>query len=658
MITSSIRITLPIGLLLTLGLVIIFIQYTTPYFGGWPLLHKVIFDYDATNYKELIVYLTYLPRLAITFICGFSLAVAGCIMQFVLRNPIAAPTTLGVASGAQLGMVLGVLLLPAGATLPSFFPAFIGGAGASFLVFWIAAKKGFAPIHLVLSGMVISLFIGAINTMLMLVYERYLSGVFIWGAGALNQSSWESVRRILPLLSIPTIALLLIQRPLYTLILGDSVSNTIGINVKRIKLIALTSAIFITAVIVSEVGIIGFIGIVAPGITRLLGIRNITKQMLVSGLIGSLMLLLADQLTQPISAATGNLLPTGAMTAILGAPFLLWLLNRQTWPSQLRATDEATSHLHHRRFLPVFISLIVALVSVFLIAIFIGKNTQGWEFMINNNLMHLRLPRVLGALFAGIGLAITGTLIQRLTNNPMASPEILGISSGAALTIVLCTLLLGFSVTRYEQILLGTLGALAVISIIWWLGRKHRFAPSQLLLTGIALSAGLDAIMRIAMSSGQENVSSLLTWLSGSTYLVSYQDVSILAVGVTVFGLVAVLLHRWLDLIALGEVSANSVGLDTLLVRRILFVLIAAITTLCTAIIGPLTFIGLLAPHMARALHQNTARKQLIAACLLGALVMVIADWIGRVIWFPWQFPAGLLSSLIGGAYFLYLMRK
>ncbi|MGO2353639.1 MAG: Fe(3+)-hydroxamate ABC transporter permease FhuB [Marinomonas foliarum] len=653
-----IRITLPIGLVLALGLVIAFIQYTTPYAGGWSLLQKVVFDYDTTNYKELIVYLTYLPRLAIACICGFSLAVAGCIMQFVLRNPIAAPTTLGVASGAQLGMVLGVLFIPASMTLPHFIPAFIGGAGTSILVFLIAARKGFAPIHLILSGMVISLFIGATNTMLMLVYERNLSSVFIWGAGALHQNSWESVQRILPLLSVPMIALLLIQRPLYTLILGDSVSNTIGNNVKRIKLIALTSAIFITAVIVSEVGIIGFIGIVAPGITRLLGVRNLTKQILASGLVGALILLFADQLTQPISAATGDLLPTGAMTALLGAPFLLWLLNRQTWPSQLRATDEAAPHLRHRRFLPVLVALLVALVSISFLALFIGKNTQGWEFAVNDTLLHLRTPRILGALFAGIGLAITGTLIQRLTNNPMASPEILGISSGAALTLVLCTLIFGISINRYEQILIGTLGALAVTSMIWWLGKKHRFAPSQLLLTGIALSAALDAIMRISMSSGQENVSTLLTWLSGSTYLVSYQDVSILAVGVAVFGLIAVLLHRWLDLIALGEVSASSVGLNTLLVRRVIFVLIAAITTLCTAIIGPLTFIGLLAPHMARALNQNTAYKQLITACLLGALVMVMADWMGRVIWFPWQFPAGLLSSLIGGAYFLYLMRK
>lgn len=651
------HLTLSFGLLCSALMIAVLIHYTVPYSGGWELIHHTLFAYDSSNYKELIVKLTYLPRIVIALICGFSLAIAGCIMQFVLRNPIAAPTTLGVASGAQLGMVVGVLFLPSGLALPSFIPAFIGAAFSSLLVFWIAARKGFAPIHLVLSGMVISLFIGAINTMLMLVYERYLSSVFIWGAGALNQNSWESVNRLWPLLCLPIVGLFLIQRPLSALILGDSVSNTIGVNVKRIKLIALTLVIFVTAVVVSEVGIIGFIGIVAPGIARLLGVRHLSKQILVSGVIGSLMLLLADLLTQPISTATGDLLPTGAMTALLGAPFLLWLLNRQTWPSQLRATEDAIPHLRHRRFLPLLITLLITLTLVSLAALWVGKDSQGWNLLISENIVQLRLPRVLGAFFAGIGLAIAGTLVQRLTNNPMASPEVLGISSGAALALVICALL-GLSINRYEQIALGTLGALSVTAIIWWLGKKHRFAPAQLLLTGIALSAGLDAIMRIVMSSGSEDVSALLTWLSGSTYLVSCQDATLLGVGVLLLGIVAILLHRWLDLIALGEVSANSVGLNSLMVRRVLILLIAALTTLCTAIIGPLTFIGLLAPHMARSLHQNSAQKQLVTACLLGALVMVIADWVGRVLWFPWQFPAGLLSSLLGGAYFLYLMRK
>ncbi len=654
---NTFRLSLTFGLVASALLISVLIHLTVPYSGGWTLIQRTLFAYDTSNYQELIVHMTYLPRLTIALICGFSLAIAGCVMQFVLRNPIAAPTTLGVASGAQLGMVAGVLFLPAGLALPSFIPAFLGAAFSSLLVFWIAAKKGFAPIHLVLSGMVISLFIGAINTMLMLVYERYLSSVFIWGAGALNQNSWESVHRLLPLLCVPLAGLFLMQRPLSALILGDSVSNTIGVNVKRIKLIALTLVIFVTAVVVSEVGIIGFIGIVAPGITRLLGVRHLNAQILISGMIGALMLLLADQLTQPISAATGDLLPTGAMTALLGAPFLLWLLNRQTWPSQLRATEDSVPDWRHRRFIPLLITLLIVLMLTSLAALWVGKDPQGWNLLINENIVNLRLPRILGALFAGVGLAIAGTLVQRLTNNPMASPEVLGISSGAALTLVICALL-GLSINRYEQIMLGTLGALAVTGVIWWLGKKHRFAPAQLLLTGIALSAGLDAIMRIVMSSGQEDVSSLLTWLSGSTYLVSYQDAAILGVGVMIFGTMAILLHRWLDLIALGEVSANSVGLNSLMVRRVLILLIAALTTLCTAIIGPLTFIGLLAPHMARSLSQNTAKKQLITACLLGALVMVIADWVGRVLWFPWQFPAGLLSSLLGGAYFLYLMRK
>ncbi|REG83665.1 Fe(3+)-hydroxamate ABC transporter permease FhuB [Marinomonas pollencensis] len=651
------RLTLSFGLLFSLFMIALLIQYTVPYAGGWSLIQNTLFAYDTSNYKELIVHLTYLPRLAIALICGFSLAIAGCVMQFILRNPIAAPTTLGVASGAQLGMVAGVLLLPADVALPSFIPAFVGAAFASLLVFWIAAKKGLAPIHLVLSGMVISLFIGAINTMLMLVYERYLSSVFIWGAGTLNQNSWESVERLLPLLCLPIMGLFLLQRPLSALILGDQASNTIGINVKRIKLITLSLVIFVTAVVVSEVGIIGFVGIVAPGITRLLGVRHLSKQILISGVIGSLMLLLADLLTQPIAAATGDLLPTGAMTALLGAPFLLWLLNRQTWPSQLRATEDTAPNFRQRQFLPLCFALLVALFVVSLAALWIGKDSQGWHLLINENMLQLRLPRILGALFAGAGLATAGTLVQRLTNNPMASPEVLGISSGAALALVICALL-GLSINRYEQIAFGTLGALSVTGVIWWLGKKHRFAPAQLLLTGIALSAGLDAVMRIVMSSGHEDVSTLLTWLSGSTYLVTYQDAILLGSGVLIFSTLAILLHRWLDLIALGEVSANSVGLNSLLVRRVLILLIAALTTLCTAVIGPLTFIGLLAPHMARSLHQNSAKKQLVTACLLGALVMVIADWVGRVLWFPWQFPAGLLSSLLGGAYFLYLMRK
>ena len=138
----------------------------------------------------------------------------------------------------------------------------------------------------------------------------------------------------------------------------------------------------------------------------------------------------------------------------------------------------------------------------------------------------------------------------------MASPEVLGISSGAALALVLGTLM-GGAIEREQQMLLGTLGAASVTGVVWLMGRKHNFAPTQTLLTGIALSAGLDALLRIAMSSGNENATALLTWLSGSTYLVAWSDVILLAVGILVIGSLSLSLHRWIELINLGEVTTN-----------------------------------------------------------------------------------------------------
>ncbi|MFN3015873.1 Fe(3+)-hydroxamate ABC transporter permease FhuB [Vibrio coralliilyticus] len=647
----------PLVAFLLLATLVWLVQITSPYSQGWPLLWDTVFHYDAANYQHLITHLTYLPRLAIAVICGFALAIAGCVMQFVLRNPIASPTTLGVAAGAELGMVLGILLLPASMSVAGFIPAFLGGCLATFLVFALSAKRGFSPVHMVLAGMVVSLFFGSLNTMLLLLHEQQLTSVFVWGAGTLNQNDWSSVTTLLPLVIIPTLLLLVLQRPLSALQFGDGVASSLGVNVKQIKVACLTLAIFVTAAVVSEVGLIGFVGIVAPALARMLGARALHWQILISGLVGATMLLLADLSIQPFSGVGGELLPTGAMTALLGAPFLLWLLQRKSLQSDLKARDEVVEQYRHRSLLKVVSGLVVTLVIAVVVGIFVGKNQTGWSIADSMAVLELRLPRVFVALLAGIGLAFAGTIIQRVSNNPMASPEILGISSGAALALVLGAML-GFAVERHEQMLLGTSGALLVTWLVWLFGRKHNFAPTQTLLTGIALSAGLDAFLRIAMTSGQDNVRALLTWLSGSTYLVSSYDIGLLLVGVTVLGGAALLAQRWIELIGLGETTASSIGIDCRKVRLLLLILVAAITTLCTIVIGPLSFIGLLAPHMARSLNQYQAKNQLITAALIGAVVMVMADWIGRTLWFPWQFPAGLLASILGGAYFLYLMRK
>ncbi|EGR0667689.1 Fe(3+)-hydroxamate ABC transporter permease FhuB [Vibrio vulnificus] len=633
------------------------LQLTAPYSQGIGLIWNTLFHFDASNYQHLITHLTYLPRLSVAIICGFALAVAGCVMQFVLRNPIASPTTLGVAAGAELGMVLGILLLPANLAIPGFVPAFIGGCLATGLVFVLSAARGFSPLHMVLAGMVVSLFLGSLNTMLLMLNEQRLTSIFVWGAGVLNQNDWSSTQMLLPLVLIPTMLLLLLQRPLSALQFGDHVATSLGVNIKQIKLLCLSFAIFITAAVVSEVGLIGFVGIVAPAMARMLGARTLAKQILTSGVIGSAILLIVDLLIQPFSGVGGELLPTGAMTALIGAPFLLWLLQRSKLQSDLKARSEYIEHYKrvNARYVLTALTLVLSIVSLF--ALLLGKNQFGWSFDLTQSLFELRAPRLLVALIAGIGLAFAGTIIQRISGNPMASPEVLGISSGAALALVLGSLF-GIAVGREQQMLLGTLGAVSVAAVVWFMGRKHHFAPTQTLLTGIALSAGLDALLRVAMSSGHDNASALLTWLSGSTYLVASSDVVLLAIGVALVGGIALSLSRWIALIGLGEITANSIGMNATLVRLVLLLLVAALTTLCTIVIGPLSFVGLLAPHMARSLHQYQARPQMLTAALLGATIMVSADWIGRTLWFPWQFPAGLLASLIGGGYFLYLMRR
>lgn len=633
------------------------LQVTAPYSQGVGLIWQSLFHFDSTNYQHIITHYTYLPRLAVALICGFALAVAGCVMQFVLRNPIASPTTLGVAAGAEFGMVLGLLLLPASSLVPSFIPAFLGGCLATGLVFILSSSRGFSPLHMVLAGLVVSLFLGSINTMLLLLHEQRLTTVFVWGAGVLNQNDWSSAQILVPLVTLPTALLLLLQRPLSVLQFGDNVATSLGVNIKQIKLLCLSLAIFITAAVVSEVGLIGFVGIVAPAIARMLGARTLAKQIIVSALAGSLMLLIVDLVIQPFSGVGGELLPTGAMTALIGAPFLLWLLQRTKLQSDLKARSESVGQYKTVGATKITALLICVLVTTVVIALVIGKNPSGWSIGLTQSLFDLRLPRIMVALLAGIGLAFAGTVIQRISNNPMASPEVLGISSGAALALVLGTLT-GLAIEREQQMLLGTFGAASVTGLVWLMGRRHNFAPTQTLLTGIALSAGLDALLRIAMSSGHDNAAALLTWLSGSTYLVSLNDMWLLAGGVCLVGALALSLHRWIALINLGEVSATSLGLNATLVRLALLLIVAALTTLCTIVIGPLSFIGLLAPHMARSLHQYRAIPQMLTAALLGAIIMVAADWIGRTLWFPWQFPAGLLASLIGGGYFLYLMKK
>lgn len=262
-------------------------------------------------------------------------------------------------------------------------------------------------------------------------------------------------------------------------------------------------------------------------------------------------------------------------------------------------------------------------------------------------------PRVLAAAGAGLMLALAGTLLQRLTGNPLASPEIMGISAGAALALM-AMVFLWPGAPLAARLVLGCLGALVTLLIIMGFARRQSFSPERLLLVGIAISSLFDAVQMLVLSMNDPRGQSLLGWLAGSTYHVQLPTSIMALVIAAVLLLLCLPLGRWLTLLPLGEDTPRSLGVPLARARLSIMLLAALLTAAATLLVGPLSFIGLMAPHLARLLGFNQARTQLLAAGLLGAGVMVAADWLGRNLLFPTQLPAGLLAALIGGAYLIW----
>ena len=264
-----------------------------------------------------------------------------------------------------------------------------------------------------------------------------------------------------------------------------------------------------------------------------------------------------------------------------------------------------------------------------------------------------RGPRLMAAILAGMALGMAGTLIQRMTGNPMGSPELLGISGGAALVMVVLVLT-GLEIGRLGQLAAATVGAAGALGLLLLLARKHHFAGNQLLLGGLALYVFMDAGLRLVMASGGTVASRLLNWMYGSTWLISESEAFGLLALVVSLGALLLLALRPLTLLPLGETSASSLGLSVPRARLLLLVLAAVLTAASTVVIGPLSFVGLIAPHLARVLGQQTVGRQMLVAALAGGLLLSLADYLARVLVYPNQLPAGLLAALVGGLYFLW----
>jgi len=605
---------------------------------------------NTLSTSQLLLHFSFLPRLAMSIVAGMALALAGLLFQQVLRNTLAEPATLGIAAGANLAMSASVILCPALLIFGLTNLALAGAVITAGLLYLLVVRQGIAPLSVILVGMVISLYGNSINTVLVLFNHDYLSDLFSWQAGSLSQSGWQSVQLLLLPVALLIGLSLLLARPLQLIGLSDGSASTLGVSVVKVRLAALAIAVALSALVTSKVGIIGFIGLAAPALVRLSGVRRFSRQLIFTPLLGALLLTAVDQLAQFISPAGGDL-PTGALSGLLSAPLMLALLIRQRNPTLAPAPLGAPPE---RKFTARRLGwLVLLLLAGIAVALFLNRTPNAAGL---GQLLEFRWPRVLGALSAGAMLAVAGVLIQRQSGNPLASPELLGISSGSSLLVVLAVII--FNQPLSQLFPAALLGSVLAISLLFMFGLRSHFQPQTMVLVGLCLTNLSMALSTLLLMSGDPRAMTLLNWSTGSTAGITGPR-AMWAFGQALLLIpLALLLQRWVTLLSLGHTTARTLGVGLRRSNIVILLLAAALTAGGTLLIGPLSFVGLIAPQLARYSGAYRFRAQCGVSALLGGLLMVIADWLGRNMAWPWPISAGLLSALIGAPWFLYLLMK
>ncbi|MCK6629243.1 MAG: iron ABC transporter permease [Anaerolineae bacterium] len=284
--------------------------------------------------QELVLLAIRLPRVVLGLLIGAALAVSGAAVQGLFRNPLADPTLIGIASGAALAAVAVIVLgatLFAGLTawlglytLP--LAAFVGGMATTLLVYRLASNGGRTVVTtLLLAGIAINALTGAATGLLTFVAtDEQLRSITFWGLGSLGGATWQSVATVTPFVILPLIGIPYLARPLNVLLLGEAEAGHLGVNVERVKQVIVLLVALAVGATVSVAGIIGFVGLVTPHLLRLLVGPDHRRLLPGSALLGATLLLAADLIARTIVIPAE--LPIGIVTAMLGAPFFLWLL--------------------------------------------------------------------------------------------------------------------------------------------------------------------------------------------------------------------------------------------------------------------------------------------------------------------------------------------
>ncbi|HJJ56288.1 MAG TPA: iron chelate uptake ABC transporter family permease subunit [Methanocorpusculum sp.] len=309
---------------------------------------------------------------------------------------------------------------------------------------------------------------------------------------------------------------------------------------------------------------------------------------------------------------------------------------------------------YHRRI--TLVGLFVLLVISVVITLSLGVSGFSlWSMdsdTIQNVIYNVRLPRILGAILVGMGLATTGCIMQGLFQNPMADPYILGTASGSALGAVCAMLFLG---SEYIPIF-AFCGAIISIFVVYTISVNHHHNIETLLLSGIAVSLFLSALLSLLMYSfGNQNWNNIMFWVMGGLSDIGWDDIK-LGLFIPVLCLIMWIYSRNLNIMTLGSESATHLGVDVEQTKRILLFISACIIGISVSISGCIGFIGLIIPHIMRIFVGSNNWVLLPSSMVAGSILLIWADTMARSL--PGgQIPVGIITAFLGAPFFIYLLR-
>ncbi|WBB51770.1 iron ABC transporter permease [Verrucosispora sp. WMMA2044] len=613
------------------------------------------------------------PRLLAGLTIGVALGFAGAALQSIARNPLASPDTLAVNAGAHLAIVSVAAFGIALPALPAGGLAFCGGLAAAGLVMAMSSGGQAGTTRLILAGSATALALSSVTMLLLLLFEQATIGLFAWGNGSLVQSDLDTLTQLAPVIVAAMATLMLFGHRLDILALGDDTATVLGIEVRRTRLIVTVLAVLLSAAAVTLTGPVGFVGLCAPVIVRLLGplVPGVHRHRILlplSGMAGVIIVLGSDVLLRALMGGQAGVdIPTGVVTTLFGAGILIWLArrHRDAGPTRRPAGGHAAvrSATFHRTVVAVAATVTVAAVLLGMLAgdtwlllgdivnWINGSTGPAYTFVLDQ-----RWPRVAAAMLAGAALAVAGTTVQAVCRNPLAEPGILGITAGAGLGAVsLLTFVPLAGVWAVSGV--AGLGAMLAFALVYGAAWRGGLSSDRLVLIGFgAWQGGMAMITFMIVAFDPWNTGKALTWLSGSTYGRTATQVLPVAIALLVLTPAVVAARRELDLMTLDDDTPRVLGVRLERTRLIALGAAALLTSTAVSAVGVIGFVGLVAPHAARALVGGRHTRVLPVAALLGAALVSLADTLGRTVIAPAQIPAGLVTAMIGTPYFVWLL--